>query len=355
MEITFNKAVRKGAPLRLCISGVSGSGKTWTFLSFATSLAKLFEAQDGRKRRIVGIDTERGSMRKYATDFDFDVFELGPPYDPRRYMEVIRAADEAGYDFIIVDSLSHAWSGTGGELEMVENAKARSGSGNSYTAWRSVTPIHNELVDTLLSTKANMFVTLRAKTEYVQEKDERGKASVRKVGLAPIQRDGLEYEFDLVADMDVENTFAVSKTRIKTMNGLVKNKPGLAVAQMFFDWYNEVPAEKEIPVTPVPAPVKAKTDAPPPPNENATAVINAIKDKFGAVEVGTVGTETLKAYPDKKAALIELVKKRGYTSKTIAPLLKSDLGYPNFDSIALHLFENAMAWAANLPDATNER
>ena len=204
----FQKATKTAARARVALIGPSGSGKTYTALTIAREIGG----------KIALIDTEHGSASKYADEFDFDTAALDL-FDPRRYIEAIQAADQAGYDVLIIDSLSHAWSGVGGALELVDKARARSQSNNSFTAWKDVTPLHNKLVETILASRCHVIATMRAKTEYVIEADSRGKQAPRKVGMAPVQRDGIEYEFDVVADLDLDHRFIVSKTRCKVLDG----------------------------------------------------------------------------------------------------------------------------------------
>lgn len=235
MTNMFRKATKKQSKLRLALIGLSGGGKTYTSLLLASKLAD----------KVAVIDTERGSASKYSDIFDFDVLELDS-FSPDSYIQGIRAAQQAGYEALVIDSLSHAWTGKGGVLEMHDKATMRSTSRNSYVAWRDVTPKHNELVDAILQANMHVFVTMRAKTEYVQEKDERtGKTAVRKVGLAPVQRDGLEYEFDVVADMDQDNNMVVSKTRCSALNGEVIKKPGEDVAMTLKQWLSDGEAVTE--------------------------------------------------------------------------------------------------------------
>src|SRR5690606_36186079 len=161
--------------------------------------------------RVAVIHAERGSASKYADKGELEVLELDS-FDPQRYIELIQAAGAAGDDVLLIDGLSHAWAGKDGALELVDKAAKRMQSSNTFAAWRDVTPLHNALVDAMLQSRLHLIVTMRAKIEYIVEKDERtGKSVPRKVGLAPIQRDGLEYEFDVVADMDLDNTLIVSK------------------------------------------------------------------------------------------------------------------------------------------------
>ena len=130
----FKKAVKSRSKLRLALIGPSGSGKTYSALAIAAGLGS----------NIAVIDTEHGSASKYADLFNFDVLELGS-YSPEKYVEALKAAAAAGYDVVVIDSLSHAWMGKDGALEMVDRAAARSKSGNSFGAWREVTPQHNEI------------------------------------------------------------------------------------------------------------------------------------------------------------------------------------------------------------------
>jgi hypothetical protein len=228
-NFTFQKATKQQSKLRLAIDGPSGSGKTYTALSVGSHLGE----------RMAVIDTERGSASLYSDIFSFDVLNL-ETFSPLTYAEAIRAAVTAGYDVIVIDSLSHAWMGKDGALEQVDKAAKRSSSGNSFTAWKDVTPMHNEMVDTILQSPCHIIVTMRAKTEYVMEKDDRtGKTAPRKVGLAPIQRDGLEYEFTVVADMDLDNNFIVSKSRCPALSGAIIKKPGKDVADILLNWLND--------------------------------------------------------------------------------------------------------------------
>jgi hypothetical protein len=212
--------------LRMALAGPAGSGKTFTALKIANALIP------GGKVAI--LDSERGSASKYRKDFSFKVLNLDN-YDPHMYISAIHAAERNGYDVLIIDSLSHAWEGAGGILEMHDNEVKRQRSGgnreNSFTAWREVTPVHNALVNAILNAKIHIIVTMRSKTEYVIEN---GKPV--KVGLAPIQRAGMEYEFDIIADLDQNNDFVVSKTRCSALNKVVVNQAGKEIAEKIRTW-----------------------------------------------------------------------------------------------------------------------
>lgn len=223
---SFQKATKKQAKLRMCIEGLSGSGKTFT----ALSIAKHFG-------RVAVIDTERGSASKYADEFDFDVLEL-ESFSPDDYIRAMIDAHNAGcYDVLVIDSLSHAWAGKDGALEQVDNAKSRSQSGNSFAAWKDVTPKWNKLIDVITRIPLHVIGTLRQKTEYVIEVNDKGRQAPKKVGLAPIFREGSEYEFDVVSVMDREHHFIVEKSRCRSLQDKVFFKPeGKEIADELLAW-----------------------------------------------------------------------------------------------------------------------
>lgn len=227
--VTFKRATKEQAKLRLAVIGLAGSGKTYSALAIATSLVP--------GGRVALIDTERGSASLYADRFAFDTLDL-ERHSPEDYVEAIAVAEQAGYDVIVVDSLSHAWAGRDGALEQVDKIAKREGRTNNFTAWRDVTPQHNRLVDAMLSCKMHLVATLRSKMEYVLEPDEKGKMVPRKVGLAPIQREGLDYEFTLVGDMNLSHSFIVSKSRCLGVvaPGDIVEKPGEKFAAKLRDW-----------------------------------------------------------------------------------------------------------------------
>jgi hypothetical protein len=208
--MTFHPAIRKQAKLRLALCGPSGSGKTYSALLIAQGLAP--------EGKIALVDTERGSGELYAGLFDYDVATLTPPYTPERYINLIHEAEQAGYAVLIIDSFSQAWAGSGGVLDMHEKA-ATAAKGNSWAAWREVTPAHNALVDALLSADLHIMATLRTKTAY-DVSDSDGKKKPVKVGLAPVQREGIEYEFTLVLDLTLDSHVATAaKDRTSLFDG----------------------------------------------------------------------------------------------------------------------------------------
>jgi hypothetical protein len=220
----FKKATRDQLKLRMALAGPSGSGKTFS----AMTIAKRFG-------KVAVIDTEHRSASRYADLFEFDVDEFEPPFHPDRLIRHINAAEEAGYDVVVVDSLSHFWAGKGGILEIVDEVTAKSRSKNSYNAWNDGTAIFNDMVDKIIRCKIHIICTMRSKSEYLQTEDDKGRKKIEKVGTKPIQRDGLEYEFDLVYDMDLQHKAIVCKSRVFGAPDVVR-LPGVELAELLYNW-----------------------------------------------------------------------------------------------------------------------
>lgn len=222
----FKPATRKKTKLRLALDGPAGSGKTYTLLRFAFALGQ----------RVAVIDSEHGSASLYqgispdGVPWNFDVLELDS-FSPSDYTAAIEEAARCGYDVIVVDSLSHAWTGKDGALELVSKK-----GGNSFTAWKDVTPMHTRMIETILAVPLHVLVSMRSKVEYVLEKDEKGREVPRKVGMAPIQRAGMEYEFSLYGSMDWSHVMTVTKTRCEAVDGAIVVKPGPAFIEPVIRW-----------------------------------------------------------------------------------------------------------------------
>lgn len=218
-------ASRKGQFARIALDGPTGSGKTWTALQFA----RVFAGPDGK---VLLIDTERGSSQLYADLYDFDVIEWEPPYDPRE-LRVEMKSYQDDYAAIVVDSATHFWMGEGGTLDIKDAAAARSFKGNDFAGWQEATPAQNDLVDAFVTTGAHVIVTMRSKMEYVLDEKNRPV----KVGLAPVQRAGLEYEFTLVGDLDLQHHLTVNKSRYDRVSDKVfKHGHSIELAEQMAEW-----------------------------------------------------------------------------------------------------------------------
>jgi nucleoside-triphosphatase THEP1 len=220
----FQKATKTQARLRFAICGPSGAGKTYTALEIARHLGKT----------IAVIDTEHGSASKYADRFDFDVCNLAD-FHPGKYMEALQAAGQAGYQVIVIDSLSHAWFA---ELDL---------AGKTFDGWKNVRPLERALIDAMLASPAHVIATMRTKTEWVMEEyvNRAGKSCVapKKVGTAPIQASGIEYEFDLAGEIDLNHLLTISKSRCPVLSNTTHLNPGRELAETMLTWLTDgVPA-----------------------------------------------------------------------------------------------------------------
>lgn len=216
----FQKATKTQAKLRLALSGPSGSGKTYSALMIAKHLGKT----------IAVIDTEHGSASKYADLFDFDVCNL-IEFHPSKYLEAIQAAGQAEYDVIVIDSLTHAWFA---ELEL---------AGKGFDGWKNVRPLERALIDGMLGSPAHIIATMRTKTEWVLEEyvNKHGKACVapKKVGTAPIQTSGIEYEFDLSGELNLDHLLTISKSRCPALSNTTHLNPGQVLAETLIAWLSD--------------------------------------------------------------------------------------------------------------------
>jgi hypothetical protein len=221
---TFRRATSEQSKARVVLDGIGGSGKTKTALYIATALVRK-----ERGERIAVVDTQYRQSAKYAADFDFDIEELRY-FAPSVLVEVLSEAARARYAAVVIDSWSPFWSGKGGMLEQVDRA-----SRGQFSGWKEVRPLEREMMDAMLSYPGHIICTVRSKTEWVLEKNEAGKTEPRKVGMKPEQREGIEYEFDLVGSMQ-DATITVTKTSCDTLHGAVVHKPGLEFGYTIREW-----------------------------------------------------------------------------------------------------------------------
>lgn len=249
--LTFKKATKEQARLRLALFGPSGSGKTYTALRMATGLGG----------RIAVIDTERGSASKYADRFEFDALEL-PDFEIETYCEAIKAA--AGYNILIIDSLTHGWHQL---LERVEKLARAKYQGNTWAAWSEGTPLQRQLVDALLGFDGHIIATMRTKTEWTITKDSKGRDKPTRVGLAPEQGKGSEYEFDVLIEISTEHLATVIKDRTGRYQDKIIDKPGEDFGAELAEWLKDGAPRREPeqrPAAAAPQPATTATAQEPP-------------------------------------------------------------------------------------------
>lgn len=219
LENPFAPAQREQVKARIAITGPAGSGKSYTALMLATRLAD----------KVAAIDTERGRLREHATRFTFD--HLAPTrFDPRDLIRALAVAAENGYGAVIVDSLSHYWIGEGGALEFVDSYEGKTG-GKFQGGWKDFRPIENRMWAAIMSYPGHVIATMRVKTAYVIENNK-----PVKVGLKPEQRDGTDYEFSIVGEMDRNHTLSITKSTCEELVDARIPRPGEELAEVIAGW-----------------------------------------------------------------------------------------------------------------------
>jgi len=214
----FVKASRQKCTMKLSIQGPSGSGKTLGALKIAKGLT-------GSLKKVAVIDTENGSSNLYSHLGGYSVLTMGAPFSPEKFIEAIQSGINAGFECLIIDSLSHEWFGTGGILDVHSQME-----GNSFTNWSKLTPRHNALIQTIVNSPVHIITTLRSKTEYViQQKN--GKSIPEKVGMKAIQRDDSEYEFTIAFEVNKNHLATISKDR----TNLFKNEVEFQLTEVIGD------------------------------------------------------------------------------------------------------------------------
>lgn len=200
MELTLRTAERRQAKIKLGLQGPSGSGKTYSALLLAYGLCNDWS-------KVAVIDTENHSADLYAHLGQYNVLNLSEPFSPENYIKAIEACEKAMMQVIIIDSISQEWEGNGGIIETHSKM-----TGNSFTNWNYITPRHNAFVQKILQSQCHVLSTIRCKQDYVLS-EKNGKYVPEKVGLKGVTRDGMDYEFTLVFDLDIKHQAKASKDR----------------------------------------------------------------------------------------------------------------------------------------------
>jgi len=218
----LRKSERKQAKIKLAIQGAAGSGKTYSSLLLAFGITNNWN-------KIAVIDSENGSADLYAHLGGYNVLNLNNNYSPENYMEAISICENAGIEVIIIDSISHAWDFL---LDVHANMP-----GNTFTSWGKITPRQNAFIQRILQSKCHVIATMRTKQDYVLS-EKNGKMVPEKVGLKSQQRDGVDYEFTLVFDVNMNHVASASKDR----TGLFMGKPEFTISEntgkRILDWCN---------------------------------------------------------------------------------------------------------------------
>lgn len=252
------KAEKRQVKLKLGIQGPSGSGKTEGALALATNLWP--------KAKILLVDTENESASLYADRYEFDTIPLDPPFESCRYEACIDYAVENKYDVLILDSVTHQWDGEGGILRRKDELDRRPNS-TSFTNWSLFTPEHTHFIETIKQAPVHIIATMRSKQEYALQQNDKGKAKPVKLGMSPIQRDGFDYEFTVVFDVQMDHRALAIKNRTGLFGDKVVDLADPKTAEKIRGWLDSgkpvdaPPAPAAVPPTPPrpqPQPVPAR-------------------------------------------------------------------------------------------------
>lgn len=307
----FKKAERKKAKLRLGLEGPSGAGKTYSALLIARGLSP--------EGNIAVIDTENGSASLYSHLADFDVADLTPPFTPENYIELIQEAAKH-YDVLIIDSISHEWSGKGGILEIHDNMP-----GNSFQNWAKVNPRHNRFMEAMLHAPCHVIATMRSKEQYILQENNQGKQEPKKAGMKEQQRDGVLYEFTTVLSLDISNQATRNKDRLGLFQHNVWFVPTENTGKAFKEWL-ESGAEPEIePQKPTQAaPSSDSTSAPQDTSGSNTAGAHKAPTKAQFQKMGALANELFASKEERLQSLNAWLENQGYAQVNSASELTKE-------------------------------
>ncbi len=321
--MAFIKASKSLAKAKILLTGPSGSGKTFSALRFARGLGG----------RVAVIDTENNSASLYADQFpgwEYFVLPISPPYTAQKYFAAIDDAAREKFDILIIDSATHLWAGEGGLLQQKDALDTR--GGNSFTNWNSIGKMFEQFKSKVLHSPIHVICTARSKQEYIIEANEKGKQAPRKVGLAPVLREGMEYEFTTVFDIGMDHQFMVSKDRTNLFDGVVATiteKTGEEIRAWLAD---EIVAEQ------IETPPASEAASPPPvhPNDKPKRAKPRITPKNHAPQSSNSGTVSpVQNKFDPGDYVIEFGEKLGTKGKKIRdlnePMIKSLLKWVDDD------------------------
>ena len=228
--MNLHQAKRSRAKIRISLQGPSGSGKTFSALQLAFGLT-------GDWKKIAVIDTENQSADLYSEMGSYYVLSMKEPYSPERYAEAILLCEASGIECVIIDSISHEWNGKGGCLQLHEQATAAMRVPNSFQAWATITPRHQAFIDSILQCNCHVISTIRAKSDYIMT-ERNGKQIPTKIGLAPVTRDGFDFEMTVALDIDAEHFAFTSKDRTGLFSGNPKFQITSGTGRSILDWCN---------------------------------------------------------------------------------------------------------------------
>ncbi|WP_282597090.1 AAA family ATPase [Rufibacter aurantiacus] len=217
----LRRANRQRSKIRLLLQSPSGGGKTMSALLIARGIT------EGDWSKVAVIDTENHSADLYSDLGEYQVLHLAPPFTPERYIQAIQTCENSGIEVIIIDSITHEW----------EHLLDFHGSlpGNSFTAWSKVTPRHTAFIQQMLQSPCHIIATVRSKTEYAMS-EKNGKQVPEKMGMKSVQRDGIDYEFTVVLELDLKHNATASKDRTRLFMDKPPFRPSEETGKQILSW-----------------------------------------------------------------------------------------------------------------------
>lgn len=220
--MNLQKASRKKAKMKMAVLGPSGSGKTYSSLLLANGICDNWD-------KVAVIDTENNSADLYSHLGPYNTLSLAGPFSPERFIQAIEVCEKEDMEVIIIDSISLEW-------DFLLNYHA-SLQGNSFTNWGKITPRHNAFIQKLLQSNCHIICTTRTKQDFVLN-EKNGRMIPEKVGLKPVQRDNLEYDFTIVFDLDIRNNAKISKDRTGLFSNNTEFKITTDTGRLIQSWCN---------------------------------------------------------------------------------------------------------------------
>jgi len=282
------EAVREKIAVKIALMGSSGCGKSYSALRLATGMIaemRKLNVLEGTNGKVLFGNTEGPRGRYYAKEFEYDIVDLEPPYNPELFTDLINFAVQNKYSVLVIDSSSAEWEGRGGCLDLQQQF------GGNYQSWAKVTPRHDKFIDTMAYSPIHIIATMKGKDQYEVDKDDRGKIAVKKLGLGAKQREGFEYYFTSTFMIDRDSHMA----KCEKDNTHIFEREGTAILDeshgaKIIDWANEGDAT---PITAPPISVSAPVD---------TAALNETIEKISSL------TNALLAVGADKSAIADVIR-----------------------------------------------
>jgi hypothetical protein len=243
-DFEIARATRQKLRMRAAFQGPSGAGKTATALLTALGLVRHYGGKIGL------IDTQNQQSLDYA-DTRFAPEGFYPTFlangNPEALRNAILKYKHPDVSVLVIDSLSIAWAGEQGLLDQSAAMDLK----DRFSGWNAIGKTQNKLLNTLASMPCHVIVTIQSKTEwYLDEEEREGGRKVRvpkKVGLAPVQRPGIEYLWPLYCTIDLQHRLTVERVNaFEEFDKAVFDKPDETWIKPYIEWMEKGVAETPI-------------------------------------------------------------------------------------------------------------